>query len=134
VILEGQHEDEYGDEPEDPGAGGKADPQRDIAEVERIPNKGKRAGGDQRTEAIAPGPRDDSDVVDGPESERFGREDKGHADRWKQAGGRSAGRNQKERERQRDGNRGAPPEQPGPKPRKKGSGVIFHRRRQRAAV
>jgi hypothetical protein len=72
VILERQQDEEHRDEPQEPGADGETDPQRNIAQVQRIADDRKRAGGYERTEAVASRARDDADMVHGPQTQRFG--------------------------------------------------------------
>ena len=56
---------------------GEADPQHDVADVERIAHERERAGGDERTEPVAARARDRADVMDAPEADRFARGDQG---------------------------------------------------------
>ena len=49
----------------------KADPQREIADVEGIANQREWAGFDERTKAIASRARDDADMPHGPEAQRL---------------------------------------------------------------
>ena len=49
----------------------KADPQRQVAYIKRIPDTGERTGRHQRSEPVAAPPGDDADVSHGPQPHRF---------------------------------------------------------------
>ena len=49
----------------------KPDPQRDVADVERVSEQGERAAGDQRAQPLAPRPRDRADVMHAPQANQL---------------------------------------------------------------
>jgi hypothetical protein len=71
VILEREQDHDDGREPDKLSADGKTGPQEDVADVQGIADQREGPARHQRTEAVAPRPRDRADVVHRPEPDGF---------------------------------------------------------------
>src|SRR4029077_9465691 len=76
VVLERQQHHDDRRQPEQVCAEGEPEPEKDVAEIERVPYVRERSAVDQRTEALAAGARNGADVVNGPQSYGFASSDR----------------------------------------------------------